>query len=155
MTFFRFRSSIGRLWLFPAVVMLAAACGGEDDPVEPDNAPPDLTGSYTLVSISALVTGGQVMTPPDVTGTFSLQQSAPVGDQASGTMAMDVRIPDGLGGTTNIVDTGTYTVRSDGTWEQMGNLVQAKGTYTFIGNVLTVEVTEPAINVSTTVWQRQ
>ena len=37
----------------------------------------------------------------------------------------------------------------------MGNLVQARGTYTFVNNVLTVEVTEPALNVSTTVWQRQ
>ena len=93
--------------------------------------------------------------PPDATGTFTLQQSAPVGDQASGTMTMDLTIPDGLGGTTDIVDTGTYTVRSDGTWEQMGSLVQARGTYTLLSNVLTVEVTEPALNVSTTVWQRQ
>ena len=132
-----------------------AGCGGEDDPVEPDDAPPDLSGTYTLVSIVALVTGGTVMMPPDATGSFVLQQSAPVGDQASGTMTMDLALPDGLGGTTDIVDTGNYTVRSDGTWEQMGSLVQAKGTYTFVSNVLTVEVTEPAINVSTTVWQRQ
>ena len=149
------RSSVaGRLLPLPACAVLAMACGGED-PVEPDNAPPDLTGTYSLVSINALVTGGQVMMPPDVTGTFSLQQSPPVGDQASGTMTMDITIPDGLGGTTDIVDTGTFTVWTGGAWEQMGNLVQAKGTYTLVGNVLTVEVTEPAINVSTTVWQRQ
>lgn len=154
MTFPRSRSSVGRLWPVVAAGVLTAGCGGED-PVEPDNAPPDLTGTYSLVSINALVTGGQVMTPPDVIGTFSLQQSAPVGDQASGSMSMDLTLPDGLGGTTQIVDTGTYTVRSDGTWEQMGNLVQAKGTYTLVDNVLTVEVTEPALNVSTTVWQRQ
>lgn len=143
-----------RLWPLLACALLAGACGGED-PVEPDNAPPDLTGTYSLVSITALVTGGVEMTPPDVSGTFSLQQSPAVGDQASGTMTMDVTIPDGLGGTTNIVDTGTFTIRSDGTWEQMGNLVQARGTYTLVGGRLTVEVTEPAINVSTTVWQRQ
>lgn len=143
-----------RLLPLLACAVLAAGCGGEEV-VEPDNAPPDLTGTYSLVSINALVTGGQVMMPPDVTGTFSLQQSPPVGDQASGTMTMDVTIPDGLGGTTDIVDTGTFTVWTDGAWEQMGNLVQARGTYTFVNNVLTVEVTEPAINVSTTVWQRQ
>ena len=146
---------MGRLWSVLAGAVLIAGCGGEDDPVEPDNAPPDLSGTYTLVSIVALVTGGAVMMPPDATGTFTLQQSAPVGQEASGTMTMDVTIPDGLGGTTNIVDTGTYTVRRDGTWEQMGNLVQARGTYTFVNNVLTVEVTEPPLNVSTTVWQRQ
>lgn len=143
-----------RLWPALACALVAAACGGEET-VEPDNAPPDLTGTYSLVSITALVTGGVEMTPPDVSGTFSLQQSPAVGDQASGTMTMDVTIPDGLGGTTNIVDTGTFTVRSDGTWEQMGNLVQARGMYTLVGGRLTVEVTEPAINVSTTVWQRQ
>lgn len=154
MTCAKSSSAAGRLWSFLTCALMVAACGGED-PVEPDNAPPDLTGTYSLVSITALVTGGVEMTPPDVSGTFSLQQSAVVGDQASGTMTMDVTIPDGLGGTTNIVDTGTFTVRSDGTWEQMGNLVQARGTYTFVGGRLTVEVTEPAINVSTTVWQRQ
>ncbi len=154
MTRSRCSSVAGRPLLLSACVVLATACGGEE-PVEPDNAPPDLTGTYSLVSINALVTGGQVMMPPDVSGTFSLQQSAPTGDQASGTMTMDVTIPDGLGGTANIVDTGTFTIWTDGTWEQMGNLVQARGTYTFVGNVLTVEVTEPAINVSTTVWQRQ
>lgn len=149
-----FSGSTNRLWPLLACVVLMAACGGED-PVEPDNAPPDLTGTYSLVSIVALVTGGVEMSPPDVTGTFTLQQSAPVGDQASGTMTMDITIPDGLGGTTDIVDTGTFTIRSDGTWEQMGNLVQARGTYTLVGGRLTVEVTEPPINVSTTVWQRQ
>lgn len=146
--------STGRLWPLLTCALLGAACGGED-PVEPDNAPPDLTGTYSLVSIVAVVTGFEEMTPPDVTGTFTLQQSPPVGDQASGTMTMDVTIPDGLGGTAPIVDTGTYTVRSDGTWEQKGNVVQARGTYTLVGGRLTVEVTEPPINVSTTVWQRQ
>lgn len=154
MTSKMYSGSTTRLWPLLACVLLGVACGGED-PVEPDNAPPDLTGTYSLVSIVALVTGGVEMTPPDVTGTFTLQQSPPVGDQASGTMTMDVTIPDGLGGTTNIVDTGTFTIRTDGTWEQMGSLVQARGTYTLAGGRLTVEVTEPAINVSTTVWQRQ
>ncbi len=144
----------GRMWSLLAATALAAGCGGED-PVEPDNAPPDLTGTYTLVSISALVTGGEVLTPPDASGSFVLQQSPPVGDQASGTMTMSITIPDGLGGTTTIGDAGTYTVRSDGTWEQTGELVQAKGTFALVGNTLSVEVTEPVINVSTTVWQRR
>ena len=147
-------SKSGPLWPLLVGTAVLLGCGGEEI-VEPDNAPPDLTGTYTLVSISALVTGGAVLAPPDVSGIFMLVQSAPVGSQASGTMSMDVTIPDGLGGTATINDTGTYMVRSDGTWEQMGNLVQARGTYTLAGSTLTVEVTEPAINVSTTVWQRQ
>ena len=117
--------------------------------------PPDLTGTYDLVSISSLVTGGKTLKPPDVSGTFVLLQSASVGRRVSGTMTMEITVQDGLGGTTNIKDTGTYAVRADGTWEQKGSLVQAKGTYTLVGGVLTVEVTEPAINVSTTVWQRR
>ncbi|MDE2784653.1 MAG: hypothetical protein OXK77_16995 [Gemmatimonadota bacterium] len=155
MTFPRSMSSVGWAGWILAGALLMAGCGDEEDPVEPDDAPPDLSGTYTLVSIVALVTGGTVMTPPDATGTFTLRQSTPVGQEASGTMTMDITIPDGLGGTTDIVDTGTYTVRRDGTWEQAGNLVQARGTYTFVNNVLTVEVTEPPLNVSTTVWQRQ
>lgn len=155
MTFPRSRSSAGWLGWILAATVLMAGCGDGEGPVEPDDAPPDLSGTYTLVSIVAIVTGGAVMTPPDATGTFTLRQSPPVGQEASGTMTMDLTIPDGLGGTTPIVDTGTYTVRSDGTWEQAGNLVQARGTYTFVNNVLTVEVTEPPLNVSTTVWQRQ
>ncbi len=155
MTFLRSGRGVRRLVWALAAVAPTMGCGGGEDPVEPDEAPPDLSGTYTLVSIVALVTGGAVMTPPDATGTFTLQQSAPVGQEASGTMTMDLTIPDGLGGTTDIVDTGTYTVRFDGTWEQAGNLVQALGTYEFVNNVLTVEVTEPALNASTTVWQRQ
>ncbi len=143
-----------RSLLVGAAVLAMGGCGAED-PVEPSNAPPDLTGTYTLVSITALVTGGVVLTPPQVTGSFRLQQSTVVGDEATGTMAMDITIPDGLGGTQNIVDEGNFTVRTDGTWEQAGQQVQAKGTYTFVNNTLTVEVTEPAINISTTVWQRQ
>lgn len=155
MTFPRSMSSVGWAGWILAGALLMAGCGDEEDPVEPDDAPPDLSGTYTLVSIVAIVTGGTVMTPPDATGTFTLRQSPPVGQEASGTMTMDITIPDGLGGTTDIVDTGSYTVRRDGTWEQAGNLVQAKGTYTFVNSVLTVEVTEPPLNVSTTVWQRQ
>ncbi len=115
---------------------------------------PDLTGTYDLISLSALVTGGRVLKHPDVSGTFSLRQSPPVGDQASGTMSMSMTMPDGLGGTQEIIDTGTYIVRRDGTWEQTGQYVQARGRYTLVGDTLAVEITEPALNVSSTVWRR-
>ena len=130
------------------------ACGGED-PVEPDpERPPDLTGTYTLESLSAIVTGGQTLAPPDVTGSFSVRQTAVTGPEASGTTTISVTLPDGLGGTTTLEDGGTYVNRLDGTWEQAGVLLQGLGTYTFRNNILTVEVTEPALNVSTTIWRR-
>ena len=44
-------------------------------PFQGVRVPPDISGKYALVSIKALVTGGQVMMPPVVTGTFSLEQS--------------------------------------------------------------------------------
>ena len=142
--------------LFPllAAFLALTACGGED-PVEPEpERPPDLTGSYTLESLSAIVTGGLTLTPPDVSGTFSVQQTSVAGPEASGTTMISITLPDGLGGTDTIEDQGTYVNRLDGTWEQVGERVQGLGTYTFRNNVLTVEVAEPALAVSTTVWRK-
>ena len=143
--------------LFPLLVALPAlaACGGGEDPVEPEpERPPDLTGSYTLESLSAIVTGGQTFTPPLVSGSFSVQQTSVTGPEASGTTMITVTLPDGLGGMTTLEDQGTYVNRLDGTWEQAGVLLQGLGTYTVQGAILTVEVTEPALNVSTTVWRK-
>ena len=142
--------------LFPLLLTLfvVAACGGED-PVEPEpETPPNLTGSYTLQSLSAIVTGGITFTPPAVSGSFTVQQTSVTGSEASGTTTISVTIPDGQGGTATIEDEGPYTNRLDGTWEQGGVLLQGKGTYTLQGNILTVDVSEPALSVSTTVWQR-
>ncbi|MCY4648550.1 MAG: hypothetical protein OXE73_16910 [Gammaproteobacteria bacterium] len=142
--------------LFPLLIALVAlaGCGGED-PVEPEpERPPDLTGSYTLESLSAIVTGGQTLTPPDVAGSFSVQQMSVTGAEASGTTMISITLPDGLGGTTMLEDQGTYVNRVDGTWEQAGVLLQGLGTYTLQSGILTVDVTEPALNVSTTVWRR-
>ena len=144
--------------LFPLLLVLLGfvACGGGEDPVEPEpERPPDLTGSYTLESLlSQIVTGGQTLTPPDVSGTFTAQQTSVTGGEASGTTMFSLVVPDGLGGTVHFDDQGTYINRLDGTWEQLGPVLQGLGTYTFRNNVLTVEVTEPALNVSTTVWRK-
>ena len=67
---------------------------------------------------------------------------------------ISITLPDGLGGTTMLEDQGTYVNRVDGTWEQAGVLLQGLGTYTLQSGILTVDVTEPALNVSTTVWRR-
>lgn len=144
--------------LFPLLltVLVVAACGGGEDPVEPEpERPPDLTGTYTMQSLSSpILTGGDVLTPPVVSGTFVAQQTAVTGLEATGTVTVSVTIPDGQGGTTTIGDEGPYTNRLDGTWEQGGVLLQGIGTYTVRGNTLTVDVSEPALSVSTTVWQK-
>ena len=142
-----------------AVSLLAAGCG-EDDPMPPaEDLAPNLAGSYDLTSFSApLITGEATLEPPDVSGTFLLRQAAPTGPEASGTFELSITYPDGLGGTATRDDEGTYTARSDGSWEQISTLpggFQAKGTYTFQSGVFTAIVTEPALAASTTAWQRR
>ncbi|WP_419165988.1 hypothetical protein [Candidatus Palauibacter sp.] len=147
--------------LFVPVVVatLVAGCGGGDDPMEPEppavEPPPNLTGSYALVSLSSVLSGGLTLTPPLVSGTFSLTQTSVSGDEATGNLSLTLMYPDGAGGTSTIMDEGTFVIRTDGSWEQTGNLQQGRGTYSLAGNVLTVMVTEPPAAVSTTVWQRQ
>lgn len=138
-------------------VFLASACGGgSDPPADVPDAPPDLTGTYDLTSFSsALLTSGATLTPPGVSGTLVLQQSPANGAEASGDFDFDVQVPDGGGGVQDIDDQGTYTVRADGSWEQRGALVQGVGTYSLSGSALVVRVTEPALNVSTSMWRRR
>ena len=119
--------------------------------------PPDLSGSYTLVSLSsAIVTGGEPFTPPQATGGFTLQQTSVEGGEAMGTLQISLMVPGSPLGS-QIQDTGVYTNRLDGTWEQIakGILEQAIGTYSLANDRLTVTVTEPALAASVTVWQRQ
>ena len=140
-----------------AAAFAVSACG-EDDPMGGgDTPPPDLSGTYDLVSFqSDLLTGGFTIGPAQgATGTFTLTQTATSGDEASGTLTVNITVPDGMGGFTTLPDQGTFTVRSDGTWEQTGLLQQGSGTFSLVGGTLTVEVTEPATAVSTSVWQRQ
>ena len=137
-----------------AAVLLVAAC--EDEPVEPDDTPPDLTGSYTLVSFTSTFTAGDTITPPAAEGSFSLAQTAVVGQEASGTLDLMIRFPDESGPGTTLEMVGVYRNRFDGTWEQESTEgFQATGTYTLVGNTLSVEVTEPAVAVSYTVWRKQ
>ena len=133
-------------------VVLVTGCG--EDPVEPDETPPDLTGSYTIVSFLSTFTAGETLEPPNVEGIFSLQQTSVVGQEASGTMDLTITFPSESGPITLELE-GTYKNRTDGSWEQMAGIAQNLGTYTLENSILTVDVTEPAINVSTTVWRRQ
>ena len=150
------RSKVFAVLLAGAVA--AAGCGGDGTtpPEPPGNLAPNLAGTYDLTAFSsALVTGGQTLEPPDVSGIFVLRQDPPTGNESMGTFEMSISVPDGLGGTTAFDDVGTYTVRSDGTWEQAGNLNQSRGTYTLESGTFTVTVTEPPLAVSLSVWQRR
>lgn len=138
-----------------AATFSMTACS-DDDPAGPGgNPPPDLSGTYSLTSFSSVLTGGLALVPPIVTGTFTLTQTASTGTEASGTLSVNITVPDGMGGNNNVVDQGTFTVRSDGTWEQTGQIQSGSGTFTLVGNTLTVQVTSPALAASTSVWQRQ
>ncbi len=137
-----------------AAVLLAAGCG--EDPIEPDDTPPDLSGSYTLVSFTSTFTAGDTLSPPEASGSFSLVQTQVVGQEASGTLDLRIVFPDETGPGTTLEMVGVYRNRFDGTWEQESSEgFQATGTYSLTGNTLSVEVTEPALAVSYTVWRRQ
>lgn len=151
----RFESGI-RVSASLAVVLASACGGGGDGPADVADPPPDLTGTYDLTSFSsAVLTSGATLTPPAVSGTLVLQQSPANGAEAVGTFNFEVRVPDGQGNTQVVADEGNYRVRADGSWEQGGSLVQGIGTFSFSGSTLTMRVTEPALNASTSVWQRR
>lgn len=147
------KKRLRRLCMPLVVATLVVGCGSGDDPMDPElpsvEPPPNLSGTYDLQSVTQ---GGLTVGAPAAMGTFVVSQTSSSGDMASGTLSYSVSIPSvGI----MLADEGTYTIRTDGTWEQNGTEVQALGTYTFAGNVLTVIVTEPAAAASTTVWRRQ
>lgn len=155
-TAFRLAGSRRSIVACAFLAVLSSGCGGGDDgPADVPDPPPDLTGNYDLVSFSAAVTGGATLTSPAVSGTLTLQQSPATGSEATGNISYEVQVPDGEGGVQTIADQGTYTVRSDGSWEQQGRLVQGIGTWSLSGSTLAIQVTEPALAVSTLVWRRR
>ncbi len=144
-----------------AGVSFAPGCGDEEV-VVPDPTPPDLTGTYTIQSFTSALDAETTLVPPEVAGSFTVQQTAVAGGEATGTFTSDLTLPLPGGNIARFEGTGTYVNRLDGTWEQeflTGPLVQLSpqqtGTYTFENSVLTVVVTQPALSASTTVWRRQ
>lgn len=147
----------GRLvsrFALPVLAALLVSVGCGEEPMEPDDTPPDLTGEYTIVSFQSSFTAGDTLVPPAVSGDFMLAQTAVVGQEASGTLNLEISFPTDAGPITLEME-GTYKNRTDGTWEQAAGIAQNLGTYTLVGGILTVDVTEPALNVSTTVWRRK
>jgi hypothetical protein len=152
------KKRLRRLCVPLVVATLVAGCGGDDtvDPEPLPAGPPDVTGTYSLVSLTGVITQGATIGPPIAVGTAMLSQNPGSGDSATGTMSMSLTVTNPLNGeVTEIADQGTFTLRTDGSWEYLGQLQQNIGTYTLAGNVLTVIVTEPPAAVATTVWQRQ
>ena len=144
-----------------AGVSFAPGCGDEEV-VVPDPTPPDLTGTYAIQSFAFAADPETMFVPPEVAGSFTVQQTAVVGGEATGTFTSDLTLPLPDVGILRFSGTGTYTNRLDGTWEQeflTGPLVQLSpqqtGTYTFENSVLTVVVEQPPLSASTTVWRRQ
>ena len=114
--------------------------------VLPPPPPPDLTGTYFLESLVGTSTGGARLTRPTVSGTLELTQEAPSADSAMGSYKVDITTP-----ALTITDEGTFTVQTDGSWRQTGQ-VSGEGTYAISGDTLTLAITEPETAASTTVW---
>jgi len=138
----------------PVLAALFAAGCGDSDPVDPGNGDPapDLSGTYTLVSIQGALTGGVSLGPAEgVTGTFTLSQTT-AGDPAFGDYTVSLVLPPPTGA---FQDEGTYQNDLDGFWAQAGVIQQGLGTYALVGPRLTVNVTDPIAATSTSLWQRQ
>ncbi len=155
-----FRSRSGSLIVALAGVALVWSCA-EEAIIPPDPTPPDLTGTYTIESFTSALDAETTLVPPEVAGSFTVQQTAVGGGEATGTFTTDLKLPFS-GNIIELPGSGTYTNRLDGTWEQeflTGPLVQLSpqqtGTYTFEISILTVVVEQPALSASTTVWRRQ
>ena len=124
----------------------AGVAGTAEITVLPPPPPPDLTGTYVLESLVGVSTGGTLLTRPTVSGTLELTQEAPSGASATGSYEVDITTP-----ALTITDEGAFTVRSDGSWRQTGQ-VSGEGSYAISGDTLTLDITEPATAASTTVW---
>lgn len=149
-----------RLFVPIVLATVVVGCGGGDEPTEPEppavEPPPDISGTYSLVSLTGVITQGATIGPPIAVGTATATRSSTSGDTATGSMTQSITVTNPLNGeVTEITDEGTFTMRTDGSWQYAGQTLQAIGTYQLAGNVLTVMVTEPETSVSTTVWQRQ
>ena len=140
-------SGLARAWIVPVAAALALACDNDDPPVE---TPPDLSGTYDIVSLTQ---GGVTIAPPVVTGTIVLAQDSVAGPEARGTMVMNVIVA--VPPVDTLRDQGTYINRFDSTWVQSGQAVQATGKYSLNNDTLKVNVTAPAAAASTTVWKRK
>ena len=123
-----------------ALVGIAGACGGDDDdptgPVETD-----LSGDYVLVSVTQ---GGITVGPAEgATGTLAVTQTR---------YTLSVTVPSPTGPITT-EDTGTY--QTDGnTWTQESDNAggfQGVGTFSLVGNTLTIDVTTAGVQVLS-VW---
>jgi len=125
-----------------ALVGIASACGGDDDPTDPPQQT-DLSGDYIMVSVTQ---GGVTLGPAQgATGTLAVTQTR---------YTLSVTVP-GPNGPIITEDTGTY--ETDGnTWTQESDNAagfQGVGTFSLVGDILTIDVTTAGVQVLS-VWEQ-
>lgn len=135
------------MWIVPPAAALALGCGTKPDP--PDETPPDLSGTYDIVSVTQ---GGFTFEPPNVSGTFVLNQDSIAGSRAMGNMSLEVVVE---APPVELRDAGVYTNSLDSSWTQTGQQGDASGTYTLENDTLSVTVTDPPAAASKSVWVRK
>lgn len=139
------RGHFAPMWIVPLAAALAAGCGNGMPP--PEELPPDLSGTYDVLSVTQ---GSFTFEPPNATGTFVLKQDSVAGSQAMGSMTfqLQVQTPE-----IELQDMGTYTNSLDSSWTQRGQQGGSRsGTYTFENDTLVVIVNDPPAAASTSVW---
>lgn len=126
----------------PFVLLLAALLGVACDDEGPTEAGADLTGTYTLESIT--FEGQPTLSPPAATGTLTLTDTRYE-------VSIDIQSPAGV---QEVRDAGTYTVEGNSwTQESDDGSLQSVGTFELEGDVLTVDVTTQGQRV-VNVWRR-
>ena len=142
------RRHFAPIWIVPLAAALALGCNGTPPPKE--EPPPNLSGTYDVVSLTR---SGFTFEPPNLSGTFVLNQDSVAGSKAMGDMTLEVKVEQPP---TELKDKGTYTNSLDSTWTQTGQQQgDANGSYTFGNDTLTVTVTNPAAAASKSVWLRR
>jgi hypothetical protein len=132
-----------RLWV-PALTLALLGtipgCSSDDDGTTDPPTRVDLSGNYTMVSITS---GGITLTPAEgATGTLTLTETR---------YTINLNLP----GQEPFNDSGTYVALSDGSWGQESDnpiLPQSTGTYVQNGNQVTVDSTTGG-QQNLTVWQ--
>jgi len=125
-----------------ALVGIASACGGDDDegtgPVTTD-----LSGDYLLVSVTQ---AGVTLGPAQgATGTLAVTQTR---------YTLSVTVP-GPTGPITTEDTGTYETDGNSWTQESDNAggFQGVGTFSLVGNTLTIDVTTAGVTVLS-VWEQ-
>ena len=142
-----------------ALATLSLACGS----TEPPGTAPDLTGTYTLLSLtSPELANGATLKPPVVDGTLEFAQYTGNGERALGDASYHWEL-DTTAGHTSTGASGTYRQESNGGPISMSlNGTEYGGSYTLDGDTLALNLeggnlsipVTGRIPIGQTVWLR-